>query len=95
MASALPGVAGGCGASAAAARGYGTVLGLAAIYKMWGILVARRADDPSAASHVLVVRVRAPILPHGSRGPIRLCPSCDKSSRAYNSDVCRDAKCNV
>ena len=33
-----------------------------------------------------------PYCPHGSRGPIWLCPSCDKSSRAYNSDVGYDSQ---
>jgi len=33
-----------------------------------------------------------PYCPHGSRGPIWLCPSCDKSSRAYNRDVGYDSQ---
>ena len=33
-----------------------------------------------------------PYCPHGSSGPIRLCSSCGKSSRAYNSDVGYDSQ---
>ena len=54
-------------------------------YEMGGKL---QADDPRCCN----VRPRSsayghPYCPHGSRGPIWLCSSCDKSSRAYNSDV--------
>ena len=59
-------------------------------YKMGGKL---QADDPRCCN----VRPRSsaygyPYCPHGSRGPIWLCPSCDKSSRAYNSDVGYDSQ---
>ena len=52
-----------------------------------------QADDPMSCN----VRPRSsaygyPYCPHGSRGPIWLCPSCDKSSRAYNSDVGYDSQ---
>ena len=52
-----------------------------------------QADDPRCCN----VRPRSsaygyPYCPHGSRGPIWLCPSCDKSSRAYNSDVGYDSQ---
>ena len=33
-----------------------------------------------------------PYCPHGSRGPIWLCPSCYKSFRAYNNDVGYDSQ---
>ena len=59
--------------------------GSALLYKMGGTL---QADDPRCCN----VRPRSsaygyPYCPHGSRGAIWLCPSGDKSSRAYNSDV--------
>ena len=44
-------------------------------------------------TYVLVVaRTGTPTVPHDSRGPIWLYPSCDKSSRAYNSDVGYDSQ---
>ena len=51
------------------------------------------AEDPRCCN----VRPRSsaygyPYCPHGSRGPIWLCPSCDKSSRGYNSDVGYDSQ---
>ena len=79
-------MAGGSRRARTLVRSYGTAL----LYKMGGRL---QADDPRCCN----VRPRSsayesPYCPHGSRGPIWLCPSCDKSSRAYNSDVGYDSQ---
>ena len=68
------------------AQRYGSLL----LYKMGGTL---HAEHPRWCN----VRPRSsaygyPYCPHGSRGPIWLYPSCDKSSRAYNSDVGYDSQ---
>eukprot|EP01048_Picozoa_sp_COSAG05_P008949 COSAG05_NODE_708_length_7825_cov_14.966865_1_plen_147_part_10 len=59
----------------------------------WGVQPTPTAEHPRCCN--VCPRSSAyeyPYCPHGSRGPIWLCPSCDKSFRAYNSDVGYDSQ---
>ena len=54
-----------------------------------------KAEDPRCCNvcpHGSVYGYGHRYCPHSSRGPIWLCPSCDKSSRACNSDVGYDTQ---